>query len=72
MAAVVTTRNIQSPVVRITLVATGCLQSTKPNMTDEPTQPSDEIESNHVTMQMQPGYLLGDKVIRPAQVGVAQ
>lgn len=35
-------------------------------------QPSDEIESNHVTMQMQPGYMLGDKVIRPAQVGVAE
>lgn len=35
-------------------------------------QPSDEIESNHVTMQMQPGYVLGDKVIRPAQVGVAE
>jgi molecular chaperone GrpE len=35
-------------------------------------QPSDEIDSNHVTMQMQPGYVLGDKVIRPAQVGVAE
>ena len=35
-------------------------------------QPSDEFESNQVTMQMQPGYVLGDKVIRPAQVGVAQ
>jgi len=35
-------------------------------------QPSDEIESNHVTMQMQPGYVLGDKVIRAAQVGVAE
>lgn len=35
-------------------------------------QPSDEIESNHVTMQMQPGYVLGAKVIRPAQVGVAE
>jgi molecular chaperone GrpE len=35
-------------------------------------QPSDEIESNHVTMQMQPGYVLGEKVIRPAQVGVAE
>lgn len=35
-------------------------------------QPSDDIDSNHVTMQMQPGYLLGDKVIRPAQVGVAE
>jgi len=35
-------------------------------------QPSDEVESNHVTMQMQPGYVLGEKVIRPAQVGVAE
>ena len=35
-------------------------------------QPSAEIESNHITMQMQPGYVLGDKVIRPAQVGVAE
>ena len=35
-------------------------------------QPSDEFESNHVTMQMQPGYVLGDKVIRAAQVGVAE
>jgi len=35
-------------------------------------QPSEEIESNHVTMQMQPGYVLGEKVIRPAQVGVAE
>lgn len=35
-------------------------------------QPSDEIESNHITLQMQPGYVLGDKVVRPAQVGVAE
>ena len=35
-------------------------------------QPSDEIESNHVTMQMLPGYMLGEKVIRAAQVGVAE
>ena len=35
-------------------------------------QPSEEFESNHVTMQMQPGYVLGDKIIRPAQVGVAE
>ena len=35
-------------------------------------QPSDKIDSNHVTMQMQPGYVLGEKVIRPAQVGVAE
>ncbi len=35
-------------------------------------QPSAEIASNHVTMQLQPGYVLGDKVIRPAQVAVAE
>lgn len=35
-------------------------------------QPSEDVEPNHVTMQMQPGYLLGEKVIRPAQVGVAE
>lgn len=35
-------------------------------------QPSEDIASNHVTMQMLPGYMLGDKVIRPAQVGVAE
>ena len=35
-------------------------------------QPSDQFESNQVTMQMQPGYVLGDKIIRPAQVGVAE
>ena len=35
-------------------------------------QPSDKIDSNHITMQMQPGYVIGDKVIRPAQVGVAE
>jgi len=35
-------------------------------------QPSDKIASNHITMQMQPGYVLGKKIIRPAQVGVAE
>lgn len=35
-------------------------------------QPSETIDSNHVTMQMLPGYVLGEKVIRPAQVGVAE
>lgn len=30
------------------------------------------VESNHVTMQMQPGYALGDMVVRPAQVAVAE
>jgi len=35
-------------------------------------QPSNTVAPNHVTLQMQPGYMLGDKVIRPAQVGVAE
>ena len=35
-------------------------------------QPSEEIESGHITMQMLPGYVLGEKVVRPAQVGVAE
>ena len=35
-------------------------------------QPSEEIESNHVTAQFQPGYMLRDKVIRPAKVAVAE
>lgn len=35
-------------------------------------QPSEDIESNHVTMQLQPGYTLGEKIVRPAQVGVAE
>lgn len=30
------------------------------------------VESNHVTAQFQPGYMLKDKTIRPAQVGVAE
>lgn len=35
-------------------------------------QPSEEIASNHVTMQLQPGYVLGEKIVRPAQVSVAE
>ncbi len=35
-------------------------------------QPSEEVESNHVTSQFQPGYQLKDKTIRPAQVSVAE
>ena len=35
-------------------------------------QPSEDIASNHVTMQMLPGYVIGKKIIRPAQVGVAE
>ena len=34
-------------------------------------QPSDEIPANHVTMVMQPGFKLGDMVLRPAKVAVA-
>lgn len=30
------------------------------------------IASNHVTMQLQPGYLLKEKTLRPAKVAVAQ
>ena len=35
-------------------------------------QPHDEIESNHVTAQMQPGYVIEDKTIRPAKVAIAE
>lgn len=35
-------------------------------------QPAEGVDSNHVTMQMQPGYVIGEKVVRPAQVGVAE
>jgi len=35
-------------------------------------QPSTEVDSNCITMQMQPGYMIGEKVLRPAQVGVAE
>ena len=35
-------------------------------------QPSDEVESNHITVQLQPGYMLGDKTVRPAKVSVAE
>jgi len=35
-------------------------------------QPTDEVEPDHVAMQMQPGYTLGEKTIRPAKVAVAQ
>ncbi|MFP4145778.1 MAG: nucleotide exchange factor GrpE [Phycisphaeraceae bacterium] len=35
-------------------------------------QASDEVESGHVTTQFQPGYVLSDKTIRPAQVAVAE
>ncbi|MFI4862095.1 MAG: nucleotide exchange factor GrpE [Phycisphaerales bacterium JB063] len=35
-------------------------------------QPAEGVASNHITMLMLPGYVLGDKVVRPAQVGVAE
>lgn len=35
-------------------------------------QPSEDIESNHVTMQLQPGYVLDDKTIRAAKVSIAE
>lgn len=35
-------------------------------------QPSEDVDSNHVVMQLQPGYVVGDRVVRPAQVAVAE
>jgi len=35
-------------------------------------QPTDEVAPDHVAMQMQPGYALGEMAIRPAKVAVAQ
>jgi molecular chaperone GrpE len=35
-------------------------------------EPNDEVESGHVIAVMQNGYMLGDRVIRPALVRVAQ
>ena len=35
-------------------------------------QPSDVIESNHIALQLLPGYLLNDQPVRPAQVSVAE
>lgn len=35
-------------------------------------QPADGIEPDHVVQQFQPGYVLKDKPVRPAQVSVAQ
>ncbi len=32
----------------------------------------EDVESDHVTQQFQPGYVIEDKVIRPAKVGVAE
>lgn len=36
------------------------------------TEASDEVEAGHVTATMQKGYVLGDRVLRPALVKVAQ
>jgi len=35
-------------------------------------QADTDIEPNHVTAQLQPGYLIGDKIIRPAKVSIAE
>ena len=35
-------------------------------------QPSEEVESDHVAMQIQPGYVLNDVTVRPAKVGIAE
>ena len=35
-------------------------------------QPHDEYETDHVIQQLQPGYRINDKTIRPAQVSVAE
>ena len=32
----------------------------------------DDLETNQVTQQLQPGYVLNEKVVRPAKVGVAE
>lgn len=35
-------------------------------------QPGTDHESGRIVMQMQPGYGVGDKIVRPAQVSVAE
>lgn len=35
-------------------------------------QPSEEVESGHITLVIQKGYLLHDRLVRPARVMVAQ
>ena len=35
-------------------------------------QPHEDIASGHVVMQLLPGYVVDDRVVRPAQVGVAE
>jgi molecular chaperone GrpE (heat shock protein) len=34
-------------------------------------QPAGGVASGHVSMLLQPGYLLGETVLRPAKVAVA-
>ncbi|MBI1336690.1 MAG: nucleotide exchange factor GrpE [Phycisphaera sp.] len=34
-------------------------------------QPAQGVASNHVSLQLQPGYLINDKTLRPAKVSVA-
>ncbi|MCC6579544.1 MAG: nucleotide exchange factor GrpE [Phycisphaeraceae bacterium] len=34
-------------------------------------QPAEGVETNHVTMQLQPGYRLGEVTLRPVKVAVA-
>ena len=33
---------------------------------------TDAVPSNHVTMQLQPGYVMGQRTVRPVKVAVAQ
>ncbi len=35
-------------------------------------EPSDDVETGHITATMQKGYILGDRVLRPALVKVAE
>lgn len=35
-------------------------------------QPSEDVQPNHVAAQLQPGYAIDNKTIRPAKVAVAQ
>jgi molecular chaperone GrpE len=35
-------------------------------------EPSDEVESEHIIAVVQPGYMIGERVIRPAMVRVAR
>ena len=35
-------------------------------------QPADDLESNQIVAQLQPGYVINDKALRPAKVSVAE